>query len=207
MAGDGLRTASPNTGRELPVCGVIQEHQTRLYLFTLIPQPTCRQMASEALRLSGAATGESKHRYEHLANAWLELAADIERAHGLRAGPLVNGTVQICTRGHGAPARYRQPTNLGYHSQVTTPYCPARGPEAPTNRNFSEASGRKAPVVTPVQLPPAVSLRLRLRGQDNSRTTNCDFQRANGHRGRSTLDYRPRGARMCRSSPGIQGNR
>jgi hypothetical protein len=56
---------------------------------------TCRQMASEALRLSGAATGESKHRYEDLANAWLELAADIERAHGLRAGPPVNSTVQI----------------------------------------------------------------------------------------------------------------
>lgn len=56
---------------------------------------TCRQMASEALRLAGAADGESKHGYERLANAWLELAADIERVHGLRAGPLMNSTVQI----------------------------------------------------------------------------------------------------------------
>jgi hypothetical protein len=38
MAGDSFTTASPNTGRELPVCGVIQEHRTRLYLFTLTLQ-------------------------------------------------------------------------------------------------------------------------------------------------------------------------
>ncbi len=45
---------------------------------------TCRQMATEALRSSGAATDSSKNGYDRLALAWLELAADMERAHGLR---------------------------------------------------------------------------------------------------------------------------